>query len=784
MLPQLHWSPSAFGGLVLSVSWVLSVAVGSAQETPPPVADVRFEGAVQTTNAYLRNVIRLRSGDPLDQKVIDADVVRLLQTGKFLSVHSSTESLEEGTVVTYHLRERPTITAIRFVGNAAVKDRDLEDQVRLHAGDPVDAFGVQEGRDNILQLYRRKGYGRATVETDRALLQTTGELVYRIEEGPKVRVRKVLFEGNRTVESKELQRHVRTKPAAWIFRIGRFDADQAAVDAIDLQNFYRDEGYLDARASYRVDPGAEPGDLRVVFTIVEGVPYTIESVAVQGNTVLTTDEILSMTASKPGDVVKQRKLDEDSEAIETAYHERGYIYARVRPIRVFSATPERVVVTMQIEEGERIKVGRIVVRGNETTQDKVVRRALNLFPGEPFNLTEAREAERRLRATQIFERAAVTPVGDTPGVRDIIIDVEETKAGGNFIFAVGVTSNSGLVGSIILDLQNFDIFDVPRSFSEFIKFRSFHGAGQRMRIELQPGTDLNRFRIDFTEPYLFDQPIRFGTGLYLFTRGREAYDETRTGGNISFGRRLEHGLGDGEFFKDWYGEVAFRAEQVDVDDVDIFDHKSVREVEGNSILTSFKGTLVRDRTDSRFRPTQGYRFTISYEQFAGDFTFGKLRSKYTRHRTVYVDEQERKSVLSWNVDLGVILGEAPLYEKLYAGGIGSIRGFDFRGVGPRGGLINRDPIGGDFSLTTTVEYTIPLYGDMLQGVAFLDMGTVEEDISISSWRASVGVGVRLTLGKALPFFGPLPMEFDFAIPVASDEEDDERVFSFYIGGNF
>ena len=164
--------------------------------------------------------------------------------------------------------------------------------------------------------------------------------------------------------------------------------------------------------------------------------------------------------------------------------------------------------------------------------------------------------------------------------------------------------------------------------------------------------------------------------------------------------------------------------------------------------------------------------------------FSKRRSRATLHRPVEVNEHERRSVLSWSVDLGAILGEAPLYEKLYAGGIGSIRGFGFRGVGPRGGLIDRDPIGGDFSLTTSVEYTIPLYGDMLQGVAFLDMGTVEEDITISSWRASVGVGVRLTLGKALPFLGPLPMEFDFAIPVVSDEEDDERIFSFYIGGNF
>jgi outer membrane protein insertion porin family len=189
---------------------------------------------------------------------------------------------------------------------------------------------------------------------------------------------------------------------------------------------------------------------------------------------------------------------------------------------------------------------------------------------------------------------------------------------------------------------------------------------------------------------------------------------------------------------------------------------------------------VRDRTDNRFLPSSGDRITLSYEQFIGEWNFGRARMAYATHRTLDVDELDRKHILSWRADVGFNLGSAPIFEKFYAGGLGSIRGFEFRGVGPRGGLLERDPIGGDFSLTTSFEYTFPLYTDMLRGVLFTDMGTVEENFGLTQWRASVGFGVRMTID----LFGPLPIELDFAIPILKDPEDEGQVFSFYIGRVF
>ncbi len=765
--------------LLMLVATVVSSSATLAQQDQPVVARIRFDGATRTTEAYMLSLIRSRPGGPFRQDVVDADALRLLRTGKFLSVTSDTQAGPEGTTIIFRVVERPTVHTIRFEGNHVIKDRALADKVPIEPGDPFDAFSVREGRDNILAAYRDKGYGYAAVEVDQARARSSGELIYVIEEGPTVRVRQVWFEGNQAIDAKQLKKQVRTKPTLWIFRTGVFDPDSVEADAADLQRFYRGEGFLDARVSYRVEPGAEPGDLRVVFTIVEGEPYLVESIRIEGAAVLSDQEILGMMKTQPEGVIKQADLDADVEAVQTAYGEQGHIYSIVQAGRVFSTTPGYVIITIGISEGERVEVGRIVVRGNENTQDKVVRRALDLFPGDTFNLSLARAAEDRLRATRIFDRVSVTPVGSGPGVRDILLFVNETESTNDLVFGMGVTSNSGLVGSILLDIKNFDIFDTPRTFSELIKFRAFRGAGQRLRLELQPGTELNRFRIDFTEPYLFDKPLRFDLSLYLFSRAREGYDEQRTGSSVSLGKRLIDGLGPRSWFKDWYGELSFRAENVDVDNADIFTDKSIREVRGSTVLTSVRGTLVRDRTDNRFLPTRGDRWTMSYEQFLGDFNFGKLRANYARHLTLSTDRQGRNSVLSLRTSAGIILGDSPVFENFYAGGLGSIRGFGFRGVGPRGG-ISDDPIGGEFLLTASAEYSFPLAGELLRGVVFTDMGTVEEKLELTSWRVSVGFGVRLTI----ELFGPVPIEIDIAAPLIRDADDEERIFSFFIGGTF
>lgn len=754
--------------------WALAAGLAGAAQQPARMASVEFVGLNRVTVSYCQDITGVKAGGVFDKASLDEAATRLLRTGRFQAATFKTEETPDGIRVVFEVKERPTITAIQFKGNSKFRDGQLKEVVTQKIDEPADWFAVRDGRDAIMAKYKEAGFGDVQVSFDQSAVEKSGELLYTLFEGQKVVIRKIRFEGNTNIEERKLKKELETKTYIWVFRTGAFDKDIAEADTARVQNYYRDRGYLDAKAGHFTELAANGADLTVVFTIEEGTLYSLESIDFRGQSALAEDELRGLIRSRQAAPVDRPQIDADAKAVQERYGSLGYIDARVRPIRVFSETPGLARLTFEIEEGEQFRVGKVVVRGNTRTKDKVVRRVLNLYPPDDlFNLSEAKEAEKRLVETRIFSSAKVIPVGEQPGVRDAVMDVVESEKAGDFLFGIGVTSNSGLVGSVVLDMQNFDLFDSPRTWAEFFKLRSFFGGGQRLRIELQPGSQVNRFRIDFTEPHLFDKPLRYDLSLFYFERDRDGYNETRVGESSSFGKRFEKGILQG-----WSGELAFRTEHVKIDDVALFSSSEIRDDKGGNLLEGTKGTLVRDRTDSRFAPSKGDRFRISYEQlglFGGDHQFGKLAGSYNWYTTLLTDRQERKHTLQLRAESGFIIGNAPVFERYYAGGIGSIRGFEYRGVGERDG-IDRNNIGGDYLLLLGSEYSYPLYEDNLRGHIFLDSGTVGS----GAFRAAVGTGVRFNLN----FLGPLPLEFNLAFPFLSDAEDEEQIFSFAIGGIF
>lgn len=762
-------------GSILISACALLVGTASGQDAPPlPIKNVSIKGLARTNPTYATDIIGVSTGDKLDRAVLDQAVRRLLRTGKFLTARYDVVEEADGAVVVFEVRERALISAVIFEGNLKFRDKQLAEEVAVKAGDSVDPFSARAGRDGIRQLYLESGYSEVVVSFDQDRLESTGQLAYRIEEGIRVRVRRIEFQGNEAFKSAVLQRQIATKKAAWILNPGDFDPERAESDAAALQRYYRDAGFLDARASYQREVSDDGRDLTLIFTIVEGTQYRISEIDFRTGDVFSREELIDVMSSIEGDVIRQPIVDQDVRAMQAKFWELGYIYSGVRATRVFAEEPGLVSLIIEAQAGEQFRIGKVVARGNARTRDKVVRRALQLYPPDDLlDLNETKEAETRLRQTQIFDSARVFPIGDEPGRRDVVIDVQEAERSGDVVFGLGVTSNSGVVGTIVLDLKNFDISDWPRSWSELFKFRSLFGGGQRFRLEFQPGTEVSRFRIDFTEPYLYDKPLRFDASLFLFSRGRDGYDENRIGFTTSLGKRFERGILAG-----WSGEAALRFENVGVDNVDLFASSEIRDDEGSNFLTSLKLSLVRDRTDNRFIPSKGDRVRFSYEQFGilgGDLGFARLSSVYTWYKTLNVDNLDRKSVLRLKGEGGAIIGDAPVFERFFAGGIGSIRGFEFRGVGEHDGL-NNNNIGGNYLILLGAEYSFPLIGENVRGHVFLDTGTAGS----GSYRGAIGAGVRITLD----IFGPLPLEFNLAAPFGNDGNDDEQVFSFLIGTLF
>ena len=695
---------------------------------------------------------------------------------RFLNAFATTQVEGGEAVVVFTVQEKPEIATVEIEGNKQFTDDDLY-ELTPSAGDVIDAYDIRRAREEILRKYREAGYLYADVELNERVLAEEGRVVYRINEGPRVRVREIRLEGNRSFTSWRLKPNIRTQKAMWILRVGAFDEDVAERDAVQIQQFYRDEGFLDARVGYALEfDEVSRSDLTVVFVIEEGVRYRIDEITVAGNTAFDDAQLIASMALEPGLVMRDEVMRQDRRRIGDMYGEIGYVDAFVDARYEFLEAPGVVRLRYQIEENKQSRFGRITIRGNQRTKDEVVRRELRFFPGELYNTVATRRAEQRARETGLFTGVAITPLSDIDGAREALVEVEEADTV-SFLIGFGVSTDSGVLGSLTIENRNFDLLDWPRTFGEFWRGQAFRGDGQRLRFQAEPGTDVTRFRIDFTEPYLLDRPLRLDTSVYLFQRGRDGYDEERLGFLASLSKRFDRGPLAG-----WAVEGAFRVERVSADDLDPLMPSDIRKVKGDNFLTAVKATIVRDTTDSRLVPTEGYRLTLGWEQvgaLGGDFDFGRPAASFVWYKTLRTDIFDRKSVLGVRADTAFLVGEAPVYERFYGGGFGSIRGFSYRGISPRAGIFDTR-VGGDFIVLTGAEYSFPLYSKNVRGVTFLDMGTVEEDFGISSWRVAVGFGLRINVD----FFGPAPIVLDFGFPIAKDDEDNVRVFNFAFGASF
>jgi outer membrane protein assembly complex protein YaeT len=767
---------------LLATMGLFQVGEGDVAEGPVETADrlisrIEFEGAVNLSPVYLQSVAQINVNDVWDDEAIAAACARLAGTGKFaVDPYAQPREEEGGLVLVFVVSELPFVTGVDFVGNEKFKTSELLKEIELSVGSAISEFLIRQAQEQIARKYREAGYYYVSVETDGDVLRDERRVLFRISEGPRVKVRSIVFDGAKAYPALELRSKIETNTYFWLFRTGAFDDETAERDAAMLRRFYVDRGYLNAQVGYRIELADNQSDLTLIFQIDDGLRHEIQNIRLVGNTVFDDSRLLSEMQSALGLPIDADVLKRDRERLVELYGRDGYIYADVATTYVFAEQDGFVDLTVQVNEGQQYRMGKIVIRGNRHTKDKVIRRELRFFPEELYDTSKVKVAERRLVETRLFSEATITPQGDQASVRDVLVDVAEAETT-TILFGVGVTSNSGVVGSISVEQRNFDLFDFPRTTSELFSGRAFRGAGQTMRLQIEPGTELSRAQVEFREPYLLDHDLGLGVGAYVFERGRDEWDEQRIGFYTSLDRRFREGPLEG-----WASEIAARFENVKIDDLEPFTAEDIEDAEGNNFMTSLKGSLLRDRTDSLWLPSEGDRLKVSWEQFGvlgGDWSFSKAIGEYDYYITMHRDTFDRKHIVHLGAKMGQLFGDAPVFERFYGGGIGSIRGFEFRGISPRDGFRD-DAVGGDFMLETSAEYSFPVVGETIRGVTFLDMGTVEENFGITDWRASIGVGARIYI----KYFGPIPLAFDLALPFSSNSDDDEQVFNFSFGTTF
>jgi len=771
---------------MVGVGLALHLAAPAAAQTPAGpdrVIETRVAGNQQmSANAVLVHV-KTRPGETFNEQVVHDDERRLLETGRFKSVVATRTQTDKGVIVTFTVVERPLVASVTFKNNKAFTDEELAKELGFGARDPFSAFDVKNGRLAILNKYKNSGYHFAQVTAESDIEKRT--VVYEIVEGPKVRVRKIRFEGNEFHGNWKLRMKIGSSARLWPLVQGYLDTEQAAQDVQVIRNLYVSEGFLDAEVDVLPKFSEDRKDATLTFLIKEGQRYRINKVLFRGNTVFSGEELGKRLILKQGAFFTQLSLTRDLKKLRDTYGELGYLEAAVQEKKQFLDPtapppdwassldkPALLNIVIEIDESDQFSVGRIEIRGNTVTQNRVIRRQLRVFPEQLFNTVALEESRKRLLEMRLFDDVTVTPTGRDPKVRDVMVQITEGRTA-EFLIGAGISTNSGLLGTFSFTQRNFDILAWPKSWREFIKARAFKGAGQTLRIVAEPGTELMRFHIEWFEPALFDRPYSLGTRAFLFSRERESYDETRYGGLVSFGHRFKNR---------WYGELATRIEGVQIDRLEPDAPPEVVQDAGTHFLTGLKGTLIRDRTDSRWMPSTGDRINVNLEQVVGDYDFLRANTEYRIYRTVYVDALDRKHILAGRASLGRIFGDAPVFERYYGGGIGSIRGFEYRGISPRSRGTD-EQIGGEFMVFAGAEYTFPILGtegQQLRGVFFIDTGTVESEFEIETYRVAVGFGVRWVL----PLFGPVPMAFDFGFPISEDDQDDDQIFSFSLGWSF
>ncbi|MDB5392195.1 MAG: outer membrane protein assembly complex, YaeT protein, partial [Planctomycetaceae bacterium] len=360
----------------------------------------------------------------------------------------------------------------------------------------------------------------------------------------------------------------------------------------------------------------------------------------------------------------------------------------------------------------------------------------------------------------------LNPAPDAPGWVDLVPQVTETQTG-RISFGVGLNSNAGLLGNAVIDESNFDILRVPTSFRDILNGTAFRGGGQQFRLEAMPGTQVSRYTISWRDPYFLDTNNSVGVSGFFYTRIFQSWTEDRTGGSVRIGRQIDNYTS---------ANVAFRVEDVDLYNPPHNPPPLLTKSLGNSLLSTIRFGLIHDTRDSAFLATEGHYLEAGYEQAYGQFHYPRFDGIARRYFTTYQRaDGEGRHILALSSQVSYTGSDTPIYERLFAGGFSSFRGFQFRGVTP---FQNGVGIGGQWMALGSVEYIFPFTAsEAFRGVVFSDFGTVQSAVSFSDFRASVGVGARITI----PAMGPLPIALDLGFPVAKQATDVHQMFSFYVG---
>ena len=760
----------------------------AAKEQPQKIVTaVEIKGNKAISTNTIISKMKTRVGSPYQENVISDDLKRLYLLNFFSDIKIDSESYKDGLKVIITVTERPIIEKITFSGivRITMKDEKLKEQLKSREGQYLDYPTLSEDVRILKKMYEKMGYNAAIIDykLDTSPETNKVKIDFNVSEGKRVRIKDIIIEGNKAFTQARILKLLKTK-RAWFFNAGVLKEDVLKEDAGRIKSFYTRNGFIDVTVDYEVKPDVKkPYQLYIYIRVKEGNKYLVGNVVIQGNKDVSEKAILSrLKDCVPGQVFSDEAMKADVAAIQGLYFDKGYISAQIQNTTSLNTTTSRVDILYNITENQITYVDKIKIRGNIKTRDMVVRRELRIHPGDRFDGEKLRRSKERLQNLGFFEDVSYdTEETPSPEKKDLIVDVKETKTG-SFSFGGGYSTVDDLVGFVEVEQKNFDWRNWPY----------FTGAGQDLRLRASIGTTSSGFDLSFTEPWLFDYPISFGFDAYRKTHKRDSdvgygYDEKVTGGDLRLGKELT------EYIRT---DFVYRLDSIHISNIDDGADYLQQEA-GTNMISSLTPSLTFDNRDNVFDTHKGNLVTGSMQLAGGPLGGDKSYWKFFGRASHYFS-MPRNASLEIRGRIGLAQGygnddesRIPIYERFFAGGAYTIRGYKERAVGPVDPSTT-DPLGGNSMLVGNVEYLYPVFS-FLKVALFYDVGNVWEKLGdIGTNRNANGVsnsgGFKSSVGLGFRIRTPVgPMMLDYGIPMdkaSGESSKSSGRFHFSVSNSF
>lgn len=740
-----------------------------ASSEAPVINEITIKGMQRIEEGTVRSYLTLNKGDVASKAKMNESLKTLFATGFFADVKM--KMLADGTL-SVRVLENPVINRVVFEGNNAINEKDLAKEVQLKARQVYTKSRVKNDVQRIQDVYRRSGRFAVLVEPKIITLpQNRVDLVFEITEGDRTGVRRIRFIGNKAFDEDTLRDAINTRETAWwrfFSSTDFYDPDRMNYDKELLRRFYLNEGYADARVlTSHAELAHDQKDFFMTFTIEEGARYKFGKIDV--TTSLSNIDLAALKAkitTMQHDWYSAQKVEKSVALLTAAIGDLQYGFAQVQPKLNQNKENKTIDIHYTINEGPRVFVQRINVKGNTRTLDRVIRRQMKISEGDPYLVSKVKKSEQAIRDLGFFEDVKVTNAeGTQPDQSVVNVDVKE-KSTGEISIGAGYSSTDGPLGD----------------FS--IRERNLLGKGQDLRFGLQASPRSQQYDISFTEPYFLERDLAAGFDLFYTTRDNQdesSFDETRNGGNVRLGYALSEDLR-----QRWtYGLV-----KTSITNVPATASRFVREQAGETLTSSIGHELTFDKRNSRLNPTEGYYVKLNND-FAG--LGGDVQYLRTRLSGAYYYPIAEKWTITLGAEAGHIYGldqNVRINDRFYLGG-DNLRGFKFAGVGPRD-LTNGvdDALGGNRFARTRVEVSFPIglpeeFG--VKGRAFNDAGILDDvdatPLPGEDFRSDSAI--RMSMGAGLTWDSPFgPIGVDLARPILKQSYDKTEFFRFSFGTRF